>query len=115
MNTSAIALLLVLVAARILFANPEANVRSDAHDPVVSHIPREHVSSSAIASVGYSKRRHILEVQFANGRIYRYLEVPPSTYHELISAESKAHYYDTNIKGKYPSMHVRSRVKDQPN
>ncbi|PYK29172.1 MAG: KTSC domain-containing protein [Verrucomicrobia bacterium] len=78
-------------------------------------MPRESVSSSVISSVGYSKRRHILEIQFANGAVYRYLEVPPSVFHELMSAESKARFYVSNIKGNYPSVRVRPRVKDQDN
>lgn len=104
--------LLFFFASRFVTANPEAeNVRSDANHPIISHIPRQRVASSAIASVGYSKRRHILEVEFANGRVYRYLQVTPSVYRELMSAESKARYYDRNIKGNYPSAHVRTRMK----
>src|SRR4029077_2935963 len=65
---------------------------------IVSHIPREPVQSSAIAKVGYSKRRHVLEIEFVNGAVYRYLDVPPSTHHDLMSAESKARFYDSNIR-----------------
>jgi len=43
---------------------------------IISHIPRQPVESSAIAKVGYSKRRHILEIEFVNGTVYRYLDVP---------------------------------------
>jgi hypothetical protein len=102
----------LLVAAS--FSAAEETVRSDARNPVTSHIPRERVSSNVISSVGYSKRRHILEIEFANGAVYRYLEVAPSVHHDLMRAESKAHYYVTNIKGNYPSVRVRPRVKDQP-
>jgi KTSC domain-containing protein len=95
-------------------ANPKAeSVRSDTLNPIISRIPHERLSSSAIASVGYSKRRHMLEVEFANGRVYRYLRVTPSVYREFMSADSKARYYDRNIKGYYPSVHVRPRLKDQ--
>ena len=80
---------------------------------IVSHIPREPVQSSAIAKVGYSTRRHILEIEFANGAVYRYLDVPSSVYRDLMSAESKARYYDFNIKGKYRSVHVQPRIKDK--
>ena len=111
---SARILVLLCCVARSVTASPsEDNVRSNARDLVISHIPRERVASSAIASIGYSKRRHILEVEFLNGAIYRYLEVPPSIYRELISAGSKARYYDANIKGHYSSVHVRPRVKKQ--
>jgi hypothetical protein len=111
---SARILVLLYCVARSVTASPsEDNIRSNARDLVISHIPRERVASSAIASIGYSKRRHILEVEFLNGAIYRYLEVPPSIYRELISAGSKARYYDANIKGHYSSVHVRPRVKKQ--
>ncbi len=43
---------------------------------IISRIPRQRVESTAIAGVGYSRRRHILEIQFVNGAIYRYLDVP---------------------------------------
>src|SRR5437870_2274315 len=76
---------------------------------IVSHIPRQHVESSAIAAVGYSKRRHILEIEFVNGAIYRYLDVPPSVHRDLMSAESKARFYDSNIRRHYRSVLVRPR------
>ena len=76
-----------------------------------SRIPRESVQSTAIATVGYSKRRHILEIEFVNGAIYRYAEVPASFYRALMSAKSKAQFYDRNIRGKFHSIHVRPRTK----
>ena len=79
-------------------------------NPVISHIPRETVASKVIASVGYSKQHHILEIEFLNGAIYRYLEVSASVYRELIAAGSKPSYYDANVKGKYPSVRVRPRA-----
>jgi hypothetical protein len=81
---------------------------------VTSHIPRDRIESTAIVSAGYSKRRHILEIQFANGAVYRYLEVAPSVYRDLMATDSKTRYYDANIKGNYRSVRVRPRVKDQP-
>ena len=80
---------------------------------IVSHIPREPVQSSAIAKVGYSKRRHILEIEFVNGAVYRYFDIPLSVYRELMSAESKARFYDSNIRKHYCSILVRPRQKGQ--
>jgi hypothetical protein len=101
-------ILSVLLCVTIAFGNPPDSTA------IVSHIPREHVQSSALSSVGYSKRRHSLEIEFANGAVYRYLDVSPSVYRDLISAESKARYYDRNIKKHYRSLRVRPRMKDQP-
>jgi hypothetical protein len=81
---------------------------------VVSHIPRTHLQSTALRSVGYSKRRHILEIEFVNGAIYRYYDVDLSVYRELISADSKARYYDFNIRRKYLSARVRRPAENRP-
>jgi hypothetical protein len=78
-----------------------------------SRIPRQSVQSSAIAKVGYSKRRHILEIEFVNGAVYRYLDVPPAAYRDLMSAESKARFYDSNIRNHYRSVLVLPRQKQE--
>ena len=80
---------------------------------IVSHIPRELVHSTAIAKVGYSKRRRILEIEFVNGAIYRYLNVPASVYRDLMSAESKARFYDFNVRRHYRSVMIRPPQKEQ--
>src|SRR5437762_8801143 len=86
---------------------------SPAPNHVVSRIPRQPVQSTAIAAVGYSKRRHILEIEFVNGAIYRYLDVPSSVYRDLTSAESQARFYDFNIKKKYRSVRIRPHRKNE--
>ena len=125
MSAKSVWLLLVLCASRLLIANSLENntvspVRQSdglasrrARTAVTSRIPRESVASKGIASIGYSKRLHILEIEFVNGAAYRYLEVAPSVYRDLMSADSKARYYDRNIKGNYPSVRVRPRVKQE--
>src|SRR5438045_4956409 len=80
---------------------------------IVSRIPRQRIESSAIAKVGYSKRRHMLEIEFVNGAVYRYSDVPLSIYHDLMSAESKARFYDSNIRKHYRSVLVRQRQKEE--
>jgi hypothetical protein len=103
--------LLPLVAVIVL----SCEVRSadapvaDAPDAIISHIRREPVASSGIATVGYSKRLRALEIEFWNGGIYRYLDVPPSLYRDLLAAESKARFYNQNIRHKFKSLHVRPR------
>ena len=79
---------------------------------IVSRIPRQAVQSTAIAKVGYSKRQHILEIEFVNGAIYRYLDVAPSVYHDLMLADSKARFYDANIRRHYHSVMIRPRHKN---
>ena len=82
--------------------------------PITSHIPRQRVESTAIAAIGYSKRRHILEIEFVNGAVYRYFDIPLSVYRDLMSAESKARFYDSKIRKHYRSVLVRQRQKQEP-
>jgi KTSC domain-containing protein len=76
---------------------------------IVSHIPRREVASRVLASVGYSKQLHALEIEFRNGAIYRYLNVPPQVYDKLMAAPSKGGYYDANIRRHFHSVHVKPR------
>jgi KTSC domain len=104
---------IALFASMLLFATTVVGDPPKAPDStrIISHIKREAVQSTALASVGYSKRLHALEIEFRNGAIYRYLNVDPATYHDLMIAPSKARFYDDNIRRKYRSLHVRRRPK----
>jgi hypothetical protein len=104
---------LLIICISIAVAVVASAEPSSTSSHIVSHIPRELVQSSAIAKVGYSKRRHVLEIEFVNGAVYRYLDVPLSVHRELMSAESKARFYDSNIRKHYRSVLVRPRQKEQ--
>ena len=97
----------VLLSA-ILLAALICSLSAAEQAKIVSHIRREKLSSTALAAAGYSKRLHIMEIEFNNGAIYRYLDVPVAVYRDFQSAESKARYYDWNIKGHYRSLCLRS-------
>ncbi len=86
---------------------------SPTQDHITSHIPRQAVQSTAIAKIGYSKRPHILEIEFVNGAVYRYLDVPPAVYRDLMSVASKAQFYDFNVKGHYRSIPIPRPQKQQ--
>jgi hypothetical protein len=106
----------VLLLAGIAALGALTCVASKPNEPrpaeaIVSHIRRAPMDSSAIASIGYSKRLHALEIEFVNGAIYRYLDVPSSLYRELIKANSKARFYDKHIRGRYRSIHVKPRKR----
>ena len=100
-----------LFASALLFVTPAAADPPAAPDArtIISHIKREAVQSSAIASVGYSRRLRALEIEFRNGAIYRYLHVEPSVHRDLMSAPSKTRFYNEHIRRKYRSLHVRPR------
>jgi hypothetical protein len=104
---------IALFASIMLFATttPAAPDKTPDATGIVSRIRREPVQSTALASVGYSRRLHALEIEFRNGAIYRYLDVAPSVHHALMIAPSKARFYHENIRSKYRSLHVRRRAK----
>ena len=102
------------IALAAIFLCVAATIQADpapAPEPVgiVSRIRRVPVESTALATVGYSKRLRALEIEFRNGAIYRYIEVAPDVYEALLRARSKARFYDQNIRRKYRSFHVRPR------
>ena len=75
--------------------------------PIVSRISREPVDSTALSSVGYSRRLRALEIEFHDGSIYRYIDVPPVLHESLLEAKSKARYYNRALRGKYHCVRVK--------
>ena len=56
------------------------------------------VNSSNVLSVGYDTTTSTMEVEFKNGDIYQYYEVPARIYQNLINAKSVGKYLDQNVK-----------------
>jgi curved DNA-binding protein CbpA len=68
-----------------------SSFKSRAHAPKATrlNILRIRVMSSNIHSVGYDKGKKVLQVEFLNGSIYQYYDVPDTIFNELLMAESK--------------------------
>jgi hypothetical protein len=62
-------------------------------------IRRSPVSSSAFRSVGYDERHGILEIEFTNGTVNRYFDVPAEVYRGLMAAESHGRYFHKHVCG----------------
>tara|TARA_Y100000815_G_scaffold187968_1_gene171581 strand:+ start:795 stop:1004 length:210 start_codon:yes stop_codon:yes gene_type:complete len=62
---------------------------------------RQPVSSSNIASIGYDSATELLEVEFLNGGIYHYFNVPTFIYEELMAFPSHGTYLNASIKPNY--------------
>jgi hypothetical protein len=75
----------------------------------VSRIKRTQVVSSNVASVGYSRSLHVLEIEFVRGAIYRFLNVPAIVYRELLASDSKGHFIAERLRGKYEFVRIRPR------
>lgn len=62
---------------------------------------RKAVTSSNIASIGYDEDSQTLEVQFLDGSIYQYFDLPSHLNEGLMNASSHGQYLAQNIKGVY--------------
>lgn len=62
---------------------------------------RQAVTSSNIASIGYDANSQTLEVEFLNGGVYQYFDVPQYIYDGIMNADSHGQYLAQNIKGAY--------------
>lgn len=65
------------------------------------------VASTVIAEVRYLDEKETLEVLFHNGRVYRYLGVPPAEYEALIHADSVGKYFNQEIRTRYRVLKKR--------
>lgn len=68
------------------------------------------VNSTSIATIGFNQTRGVLEIQFTNGRIYRYVAVPKKIQQEFLRAPSRGKFYHEFIRGRYARTEMPRRV-----
>lgn len=71
------------------------------------HLNRIHVVSSNLVSVGYDPNTMTLEIEFHDGGVYQYSNVPQSIYDGLMSAPSKGSYHHRYIRESYHYKRIR--------
>lgn len=62
---------------------------------------RQTVISSNIKSIGYDLKLKILEIEFREGGIYQYFNVPEFIFNNLMRASSHGSYFNKYIKNNY--------------
>ncbi|HUR64722.1 MAG TPA: KTSC domain-containing protein [Chitinophagaceae bacterium] len=67
---------------------------------------RVKVNSSKVWSIAYDAFTKILEVEFYEGGVYQYYEVPEHAYTQLMFADPVDEYLDLKITPKYRRKHV---------
>ena len=72
----------------------------------MSNVERKHVASSNIASIGYDEKTETLEVEFLNGSIYQYYNVPLSIHQQIMQEGSKGMFFNQYVKNAYPYSRV---------
>ena len=58
---------------------------------------RTQVRSKSIRSLGYDPNEHVLEVEFANGRVYHYLDVPEAVHRLALRAPSIGAFVNAQV------------------
>ena len=71
-------------------------------------IPRAPVTSSNIAAIGYDQETSTLIVEFRNGSIYGYDDVPPETADEMKASDSPGRYFHQKVGGKFAATQLHA-------
>ena len=67
---------------------------------------RQVVQSSSLLSIGYDRTTATLEVEFANGGVYRYAGVPPELWSAFRQSESKGKFFQDNVRDIFATTRV---------
>ena len=62
---------------------------------------RNSIISTSIAVIGYDPNQLTLEIEFLEGIIYRYFDIPVSVYLNLVNASSRGRFFNYYIKPFY--------------
>ena len=65
------------------------------------------VASAMMYSVGYDSVGAVLEVEFRNGSVYEYLDVPAQHYAALLAAASKGQFFNACVRGVFAFRRVQ--------
>jgi hypothetical protein len=61
------------------------------------------INSSALTAAAYDDERRALQVEFRDGTVYQYFDVPRKDYQDLCQAESKGLYFNRHIRNRFAS------------
>lgn len=65
------------------------------------------LQSSWLAAVHYQEQALVLELEFCDGAIYAYFQVPRQIFAELLQAESPGRYFNAQIRERFASAKRR--------
>ena len=64
------------------------------------------VDSGTVLSIGYDRVAFTLEIEFRNGHVYRYFDVPEAAHRLLVKATSIGGFVNTVIKPRFDCVRV---------
>jgi len=62
---------------------------------------RVNLQSTSLNAATFQEQSAFLELEFRNGAIYRYSDVPAQVYRELLRAESKGRYFNQHVRNRF--------------
>jgi len=67
---------------------------------------RQVVDSSSLRSIGYDRSTSALEVEFLNGTVYRYDDVPTELWAEFRDSASKGQFFQQRVRDRFPTTRI---------
>lgn len=64
------------------------------------------VQSQIVRSIGFAAAERLLEIEFQNGWVYQYDDVPAAVYRALMAAESHGRYLHRHIVDQFPTRRI---------
>ena len=64
------------------------------------------VVSTTLVSVAYLSHRALLELEFRDGAIYRFYDVPLTCFQQLLASDSKGDYFNRHIRNHFPHQRI---------
>lgn len=74
---------------------------------------RARIESTSLEAIGYEAASKTLEVQFAGGAVYQYLEVPEAEHRKFMRARSRGAYLNQHIKPRFLCLRVKASRASQ--
>lgn len=71
--------------------------------------------STTLARGSYRATPSRLRLEFCNGRVYDYFDVPAQIFEELLAAESKGRYFNSHIRNHFRTQEVHARSAGSEN
>lgn len=65
------------------------------------------VESSHISAIGYDPDNGVLQIEFTDGKLYEYYDVPQYVYDDFYYSESKGRYAQQNIYKFYRQSRIK--------
>jgi KTSC domain len=69
-------------------------------------VNRQTLDSTTLAAASYLSAQCLLELEFRNGAVYRYTDVPACVYQALLEADSKGTFFNHHIRNRFPYQQV---------